>query len=34
MRDDTFTLTKKDKAAARSSYIGNEHGLQTPDGKL
>jgi hypothetical protein len=34
MRDDTLTMTKADKVAARKSYIGNEHGLKTPDGKL
>ena len=34
MRDDTLTLTEKDKQVARESYIGNQYGLKTPDGKL
>lgn len=34
MRDSTFVMTEADKRAARESYIGNEYGLQTPDGKL
>lgn len=34
MRDATLILTEADKAAARASYIGNEHGLKTPDGRL
>lgn len=34
MRDATFKLTAADKKAARESYIGNEYGLKTPDGRL
>lgn len=34
MRDDTLTLTKDDKKAAKESYIGNQYGLKTPDDKL
>lgn len=34
MRGDTLTLTEADKKAARRSYIGNEYGLKTPDGRL
>lgn len=33
-RDASFDLTDADKAAARASYIGNKHGLKTPDGQL
>jgi hypothetical protein len=34
MRDDTLTLTEADKRAAKASYIGNEYGLKTPEGRL
>jgi hypothetical protein len=34
VKNDTLDLTEADKVAARESYIGNEYGIKTPDGKL